>query len=474
MTTLTVGPADVDFRAADALTSSDPRLAGIWADLQALTRCDDPPMGLSVGDRPAADVDVLAGAIAMVEFELARRMHAATIAGCLPLAGQGAMLSARGWDVPWARRLARCAALADAHDGLTTPWAAGIITSNHVDAVARHAECFTAEELSAVIVELVPHWGVWSPAAIERFVRAAARMLHPPSDPEPAEADAYETRNLSFALLRDSVIVSGELPRVEGELVIAAIDAFAERLRTSADHVPASARRADALIELVNAAHACDALPTRGGLPVALNVTLDHTALGDPIWSTGRGHTLTESEGRWASCDAAITPIVVASAGCPGHPFHSPDESTVDAGRDPSEFQPLHPGTAARVAALAALMLGPTEPLAVGRTMRTATPAQRRALARRDGGCIIPGCQVPAEACQTHHLIEWAAGGSTDLPELALLCWAHHRQVDLRMWTIDRGRPSDSADPPSRDTRWPANNGAPFTITRTPRSRWRT
>ena len=82
-------------------------------------------------------------------------------------------------------------------------------------------------------------------------------MLHPvPDDPEPDEEAAYASRGLSFALTRDSVIISGELPRLEGELVIAAIDAFAEKLRSAADHVPASARRADALVELVNAAHA--------------------------------------------------------------------------------------------------------------------------------------------------------------------------------------------------------------------------
>jgi hypothetical protein len=32
------------------------------------------------------------------------------------------------------------------------------------------------------------------------------------------------------------------------------VDAFAERLRSEADHVPAAARRADGLVALVNAA----------------------------------------------------------------------------------------------------------------------------------------------------------------------------------------------------------------------------
>ena len=113
----------------------------------------------------------------------------------------------------------------------------------------------------------------------------------------------------------------------------------------------------------------------------------------------------------------------------------------------------------------------------MGRTARTATPAQRRALAARDQGCIIPGCGIPAEACQTHHVEDWAAGGDTDLPNLALLCWAHHRQVDLGMWTIVPASDDDPVPPPEPGappgTPWPANNGAPWTITRTPRTRWR-
>ena len=256
------------------------------------------------------------------------------------------------------------------------------------------------------------------------------------------------------------MLIGGELPRLEGELVIAAIDAFAERLRSEADHVPAGSRRADALVALVNNAYAADVLPSRGGLPVGLTVTLDHTALGDPLWSTSRGHLLTQGEARWAACDAAITPILVSGPG----------------GEAPSPISQSHPPlaaptSAARVAALAAAMFAAPAVLDVGRTQRTATASQRRALAARDRGCIIPGCGIPAEACQTHHITEWQAGGETSLGNLCLLCWAHHRQVDLRMWTIT---PNETPAPtvPARSG-WAGNNGSPFSITRTPRTRWR-
>ena len=98
---------------------------------------------------------------------------------------------------------------------------------------------------------------------------------------------------MSFALTADSVVLSGVLPRLEGEAVIAAIDAFAERLRSEADHVPASPGAPMGWSRaLVNFAHATGSIPTRGGLPVSVSVTLDSTSLGDQVWTTSRGHTL--------------------------------------------------------------------------------------------------------------------------------------------------------------------------------------
>jgi hypothetical protein len=202
------------------------------------------------------------------------------------------------------------------------------------------------------------------------------------------------------------------------------------------------------------------------------------------VWTTSRGHTLTDAEARFASCDALVTPIVIDTGARPDTPT---DQLTagVDTGPgtgtgDPGFGGPGSGGTptaAARIAALASTLLGTRIPLAVGRTARTATPTQRRALAARDKGCIIPGCGIPAEACQTHHVQDWAAGGDTDLPNLAMLCWAHHRQVDLGMWTIVAASEDDPIPPPEPGappgTPWPANNGAPWTITRTPRTRWR-
>src|SRR6185312_17407762 len=78
------------------------------------------------------------------------------------------------------------------------------------------------------------------------------------------------------------------------------------------------------------------------------------------------------------------------------------------------------------------------EVLSLGRTRRLFSPAQRLALAVRDGGCIWPQCTAPPSWCDAHHVEWWQYGGATDVSSGALLCPAHHHLLhnndfELRM-----------------------------------------
>ena len=74
--------------------------------------------------------------------------------------------------------------------------------------------------------------------------------------------------------------------------------------------------------------------------------------------------------------------------------------------------------------------------MALGSPQRLFTPHQRRAIAARDGGCIIPGCKIPAAWCELHHVEEHAKGGATHTDNGVLLCWAHHHDIDSSGWSI--------------------------------------
>ena len=166
---------------------------------------------------------------------------------------------------------------------------------------------------------------------------------------------------------------------------------------------------------------------------------------------------------RRLACDGAVTRVLVTRQPA-GHapPRPRPERATAPT-QDPStnHHRPLtrpggNNGLAALLRAATAKLpptLGgaPTQPLEVGRATRVIHPAQRTALAVRDGGCVFPDCARPLAWCDAHHLRHWLHGGPTDLANLALLCRAHHRAVHEGGWQLARGPDGRcTATPPYR------------------------
>jgi HNH endonuclease len=92
----------------------------------------------------------------------------------------------------------------------------------------------------------------------------------------------------------------------------------------------------------------------------------------------------------------------------------------------------------------------------VGRSTRKISAALRRGIKARDGGCRWPGCGRPACWSEAHHLQHWIDGGATELDNLVLLCYHHHRKVHEGGWQLvkcDDGRLLTIA-PPMRFGRW--------------------
>ena len=91
-------------------------------------------------------------------------------------------------------------------------------------------------------------------------------------------------------------------------------------------------------------------------------------------------------------------------------------------------------------------------PLDVGRSARSVTPHQRRALRAMYRTCAHPDCTVGFSACKAHHVRWWWRDlGPTNLDNLLPLCERHHHLVHEGRWTLTMA--------PDRTTTWTRPDG---------------
>jgi hypothetical protein len=293
-------------------------------------------------------------------------------------------------------------------------------------------------------------------ADAEPVLVEAARRLDPPrlrrvvahlrlvADPDGADHQAerrHQQRGLWLASTWEGMVaVNGLLDPEAGQTLLAALEPLA-RPSSADDPRSDGLRRADALTELARRNLEGGQLPQTGGVRPQLLVTVEldslvgHPGLGGEIGGVG---PLDPEACRRLACDGAVTRVVVTRHRIHQH-LQDPGGEAHPATRDQNEMEGLRGRLRAAAALLPPILGGaPTQPLEVGRTSRVVQPAQRVALAVRDGGCVFPGCGRPLAWCEAHHLRHWLHGGPTDLQNLALLCRAHHRAVHEGGWRLAR------------------------------------
>lgn len=175
---------------------------------------------------------------------------------------------------------------------------------------------------------------------------------------------------------------------------------------------------------------------------------LDHLAPPDPAaapagvrsLSQRRGDALADLAGWFQRGDepGANPPnldIVVDVAGLNGDP---PDIALIRCDLD--GVGPVTRATLEQIGCGATIsrlvMAGESIVLDLGRKSRLATATQRRAIARRDGGCVFPSCDRPHRWCDIHHVDGFARGGRTDVARMVCLCARHHTLIHNSKWTI--------------------------------------
>ena len=76
-------------------------------------------------------------------------------------------------------------------------------------------------------------------------------------------------------------------------------------------------------------------------------------------------------------------------------------------------------------------------PFDMGREIRVANRAQKRALRTLYRCCAFDGCDIAFDQCEIHHVLPWELGGPTDLTNLLPLCSRHHHLVHEGGWRLE-------------------------------------
>src|SRR5882762_3335850 len=258
------------------------------------------------------------------------------------------------------------------------------------------------EHGAAVETRLVAEARRFDPSVLATLARRVVALLNP----DGVLADDVEHDRRRYATLSDNRDGSGELRAHLTPTALAqwqaVLDPLAAPKPSDADGPDVRSpgqRMHDALADAAHKLLASNTLPPSGGVPatVLLTMTLDQLETRTGHVTTAHGGTISVHEALKQAGDANVIPVVLDSKGI----------------------------------------------LAYGQSRRTATAAQRLALAARDQGCCFPGCGAPPGWTQVHHILNWAFGGGTDLTNLCLLCGHHHREFEKRGWQVimKHGRP---------------------------------
>ena len=288
---------------------------------------------------------------------------------------------------------------------LAGAFADGALSRDHATITARETRRAEPEERDQLEAELIEAARTMSPNELARHARAR-RIRQRPADARTVERDAFTHRSARY-IEKDNGGATYIAELTPGDYEIHRAARAAHTTKDPQD-LPDDQRRSyaqklyDADLEIARRTLTADDTPTRNGAPSTGTVIVTADTL------TATDH------------DTNIEPAQLGFAG------------------------PVHPETARRLlcdAHVCRLLTGPrSQPLDVGRTQRTATPAQARALLAIWHGCAR--CGAPPGFTEIHHIIFWDDGGPTDLDNLIPLCWACHSAVHHAGLAITRHRDS--------------------------------
>ncbi len=318
----------------------------------------------------------------------------------------------------------------------------GAVSVEQVDVVvAAMRRIDTIPELDASLREqaeqtLVGQAGVLGPADLKAVGEHVDEVLLPDGrGPDVAITEARRALRVGRQRHDGTYAITGYVsPQTKARLdaVLSPLAAPRPARDGRRDERSADQRRHDALFDALGMLLAGSGMPASGGTAATVHLTVDVDKVMDALG-------ITAADGTRDDVECAHAPDEHAH-GMAGHGESAQADGARYVGRIAGgdritlrEFQQL-----ADEAVLIPVWASKTSGVvAYGRSRRIASAGQTHALVARDGGCSHPGCDVPPDWCQRHHVREWWRGGATDVSNLTLLCGVHHRELDSSGWRID-------------------------------------
>jgi hypothetical protein len=296
-----------------------------------------------------------------------------------------------------AYRRVRVAREVEALEQTADAWAAGELTTRHVETITHARRAARADaEFDAFEPALVAVAQTGSPEDVADAIRQWRDALDAHLDRDGANRKTvtdreWDRRGVDYAKSIDGFGLGRITLAPEGADIFnrALQRAYGELHRADDPRTPTQ-QRADALVEIARLYLA--GKPARANLPHILVLVDPATLRGDQIGEChlADGTRISPDTARRIACDARIQELAL-------------DETGV--------------------------------PLWLGRSSRTFSPDQFRAMVARDGGCRC--CGASPEHCDAHHVNQWDNLGPTDIDNGMLLCrYRCHSGMHEGQWNI--------------------------------------
>ncbi len=288
-------------------------------------------------------------------------------------------------------------------------FAAGDISARHAMVIAAAFTPARAAEMASVEGALVDAAREFTPYELGGLVRHVTDAIDGDGGAD-KDKDQLAQSTLTLSKSFDGMLtLDGRCDPLTGEIITTALTAQMARDFQASDERSTGQRRMDALGAICRAALARGDVGESHGIRPQVSVVVNLEELDDispeaiaAAWAERREHGfLSKTTVEFLLCDCELTRILVT---------------------------------------------GTSEVLDVGRAHREPSAAQWKALVARDKHCQAPGCTRGPESCHAHHIVHWIHGGRTDLANLQLLCWHHHRRRH-----IDEDRAKARAAPDRRN-----------------------